>query len=315
MNEQLIVENSRITDCRFRRFHQDESCRAAIYFDHNEVDSNIFRLNWISDDYLLAGSSIYITENIFRDNEPMDGFISPFLLSFTNPVEIPREITGNLFLRNHMQEASCLVADVQHFFICARNFFVNNSNESILTPLGGAVRLYSNPANIFYQNIFYGNQGQAVEHVSNPFPPAYAQNCYWGDTSGPYNALTNPGGQGDTVDTLIIFEPWEPDTLFLNINEPHSPNMPTDFILGYPYPNPFNSSVTIEYALTREQDIRLAVYDVLGRETETLLETWQGIGVHRVNWNAGNVASGVYVARLSSRDTGKSQAVKLILMK
>jgi hypothetical protein len=86
--------------------------------------------------------------------------------------------------------------------------------------------------------------------------------------------------------------------------------------LGYPYPNPFNSSVSIEYALTREQAIRLVIYDVLGREAETLLETRQGVGVHRATWNAESFASGVYVAKLSSPESRQaSQAVKLMLLK
>lgn len=80
--------------------------------------------------------------------------------------------------------------------------------------------------------------------------PGYAEHNYWGDASGPYNAWSNPKGLGDTVDTLIFYEPWEEDTLFLTVQD--DPDVPVTFALGYPYPNPFNSSVTIEYALTRQ---------------------------------------------------------------
>lgn len=138
----------------------------------------------------------------------------------------------------------------------------------------------------------------------------HAENNWWGDNSGPYHETLNPSGTGATITgEPIDFDPWVMDTT--------SGIGVTPFPVVYHFnvfPNPFNSSVTIEYALSREQDVRLEVYDILGRQVESLLRERQGIGVHSVLWKADGVASGLYFARLSSRE-GVAQTVKLMLLK
>ncbi|MBL0062319.1 MAG: T9SS type A sorting domain-containing protein [bacterium] len=110
--------------------------------------------------------------------------------------------------------------------------------------------------------------------------------------------------------------PWLVDSADFSENSRTIAASPITIALGYPYPNPFNSSVTIEYALAREQAVRLKVYDVQGKLVSTLLEETQGMGVHRVVWDAEDFATGSYFARLEGVD-GKqaSQVVKLMLIR
>ncbi|WP_456427855.1 T9SS type A sorting domain-containing protein [Rhodocaloribacter sp.] len=76
--------------------------------------------------------------------------------------------------------------------------------------------------------------------------------------------------------------------------------LPETFALEQNYPNPFNPSTTIEFGLERPQTIRLAVYDVLGREVAVLAEGPQPAGRFRATFEAANLPSGVYLYRLQA---------------
>jgi hypothetical protein len=77
------------------------------------------------------------------------------------------------------------------------------------------------------------------------------------------------------------------------------------------YPNPFNPDTKIEYRISRIENVRLAVYDVLGREVSVLVNERRDAGVHEVKFDASNLASGVYFCRLMAGDF--VQAHKLLL--
>ncbi len=79
------------------------------------------------------------------------------------------------------------------------------------------------------------------------------------------------------------------------------------------YPNPFNSTVTLQYALPSPGEVRLAVYDVLGREVAVLDNNRRAAGRHQVVWTTGTRATGIYFAVLEAGDV--RQTKKLLLMK
>jgi len=96
------------------------------------------------------------------------------------------------------------------------------------------------------------------------------------------------------------------------------PDVTTQFGLGAVYPNPFNATTTISYTLRRESEVKLDIFDVLGRHVATLLDAVQPAGTHFAVWTgesgSGTVAgSGVYFVRLQSATF--SQTRKLVLMK
>jgi hypothetical protein len=65
------------------------------------------------------------------------------------------------------------------------------------------------------------------------------------------------------------------------------------------YPNPFNPTTTIRYELTEYSEVRLVVFDMLGRTVGDLVNSLQYEGVHSASWEPHNVSSGTYFARLS----------------
>ena len=66
------------------------------------------------------------------------------------------------------------------------------------------------------------------------------------------------------------------------------------------YPNPFNPNTRISYELTITDRVNLAVYDVNGRHVKTLIDQIQNPGRHEVTFNAANLASGIYLYKLTS---------------
>lgn len=77
---------------------------------------------------------------------------------------------------------------------------------------------------------------------------------------------------------------------------------PIEFSLPQNYPNPFNAATTISYSLPRSADIRIEIYDILGRKVETLFSGPQKAGEHRINWRPEGISSGVYYYRVESKD-------------
>ncbi len=68
------------------------------------------------------------------------------------------------------------------------------------------------------------------------------------------------------------------------------------------YPNPFNTVTTIEYSIPKTGKVELTIYDMLGKKVETLVNEKQKAGEYKINFNASNLASGVYFYRLVSGD-------------
>ena len=75
-------------------------------------------------------------------------------------------------------------------------------------------------------------------------------------------------------------------------------NTPNQFVLNQNYPNPFNPSTTISYAIPSESKVKLQIINLLGQEVATLVNGTESAGHHKVKFNAGNLASGIYIYRI-----------------
>jgi hypothetical protein len=87
----------------------------------------------------------------------------------------------------------------------------------------------------------------------------------------------------------------------------------TKYELYQNYPNPFNPSTTINYSLPKSGLVTLKVYDILGREVKTLVNTYKAAGSYDVSFNASNLASGIYIYQLKSGNFVSTK--KLVLLK
>jgi hypothetical protein len=88
--------------------------------------------------------------------------------------------------------------------------------------------------------------------------------------------------------------------------------IPSSYSLSQNYPNPFNPTTNIKYSITQQAQVSLKIFDVLGREVETLVNQNQKAGSYAVNFNASKLASGVYIYRIEAGDFVKSMKMMLI---
>jgi hypothetical protein len=86
-----------------------------------------------------------------------------------------------------------------------------------------------------------------------------------------------------------------------------------NFSLNQNYPNPFNPTTTIKYQIPELSFVTLKVYDVLGKEIETLVNSEKPAGNFEITWNAESVPSGVYFYTLQAGNFIETK--KMILMK
>ena len=87
-----------------------------------------------------------------------------------------------------------------------------------------------------------------------------------------------------------------------------------DFSLNQNYPNPFNPSTMIRFSLKDNGKVRLVIYNLLGEQVSELINKEMTKGIHEVEFNASNLASGVYIYKLDIENKFSSVR-KMILTK
>jgi hypothetical protein len=122
---------------------------------------------------------------------------------------------------------------------------------------------YSIPV-ISYCNIT-DNDGYGVRNVDQSLV-VLAENNWWGDATGPYNPITNPGGLGDTVSHYVDYDPWltSPGIAAIEIAYPRVLDLQVS-------PNPFHRQTKIRYSILArpasqgEQNATIRIYGATGR--------------------------------------------------
>lgn len=89
-------------------------------------------------------------------------------------------------------------------------------------------------------------------------------------------------------------------------------NIPKDFTLHQNYPNPFNPNTKIRFDLPSAGDFSLKIYDISGKEINTLTDGFKSAGSYEVNFNAGELTSGIYFYKLSSNKFSITKKMLLV---
>jgi hypothetical protein len=89
-------------------------------------------------------------------------------------------------------------------------------------------------------------------------------------------------------------------------------NLPLVTTLHQNYPNPFNPTTSISFELNKAQNVSLIVYNLLGQRVLTLVNDRLESGKHRINLNASNLASGIYMYRLTTNSQSLTKKMTLI---
>jgi hypothetical protein len=120
------------------------------------------------------------------------------------------------------------------------------------------------------------------------------------------------------VDASYTGGPVASGTFNIGVTGIDSPAIPFSFRLEQNFPNPFNPTTTIHYQMPEPGEVRLTVYNSLGQQVRTLVNTYQPAGRYAIQWDGRNqsglqVASGTYFYEIS---TGTFSAIrKMMLLK
>jgi hypothetical protein len=79
------------------------------------------------------------------------------------------------------------------------------------------------------------------------------------------------------------------------------------------YPNPFNISTVIIYSLPQASNVKIEIFDILGRKVETLVQGEQQAGYHQIVWDASDHSSGMYFYKIQAGEY--SDTKKMVLLK
>ena len=110
-----------------------------------------------------------------------------------------------------------------------------------------------------------------------------------------------------------VDEDWAADdALWAGESQEVKDSRVTTTLLGN-YPNPFNPSTRILYALSQDAHVTLRIYNVLGQEVKTLVNEIQDAGFKSAEFDASNLSSGVYFYQLQAKNFAETK--KLVLMK
>ena len=116
----------------------------------------------------------------------------------------------------------------------------------------------------------------------------------------------NPFGESENAEIGAF------DVNYVNVSV-HDEFKNTSFDLSQNYPNPFNPTTVISYRLSAVSDVRLVVFDLLGREVAELVNTKKEAGIYSVEFDAKNFPSGIYIYQLKSGNQILTK--KMILIK
>ena len=306
----------------------------------------------------LCPDSLLIEGNIFRGNAYKHGtgesYAGGLHIFGTEAVSV----INNLIEGNSATYGGGVA--INHYINPCTVDMVNNTIVNNTATYGGAIRIYQATANLM-NCILWGNQAPtsaAIYIESGTVKAAYCD--IQGDSSGTGNIDLDPQLVADSLSNssdcigaginshdfgggIILSCPSEdingrtrpfpagsmPDLgaweSLRDVPTGISPEIvaefPHAFELKQNYPNPFNPSTTIEFALPRPAFVTLKIYNLLGEEVASLISEQRMAGIHKFDWDARGLASGVYLYRLQAGDpshrSGQSfiQTRKLILIK
>ena len=91
--------------------------------------------------------------------------------------------------------------------------------------------------------------------------------------------------------------------------------IPKEYSLSTAYPNPFNPVTNMSFSLPIDDNVTIVIYNLQGKEIETLVSDYVTAGYHSVIWNAANHSSGMYFVRMITGVNEKIFTQKLMLVK
>ncbi len=287
--------------------------------------------SWEAQLWLVGGQTV-VKDNVFGFSNHIPGYSWGVLLGSAMlapeyqpqppfPVPYPTEncvLTGNDYRRTELpgwgKGSGCIVlqsfADVGGYGTEIRNNLVAESGRFPVGTGGVMMQVYENKT---ASGLVHDNRIVGLPAIGLTDP-------------GIGQRLKEIGGRSAHMmaaqDETLEKKGGGEENGFLQVPGAASPQSPAEAIIpALPatsellgnYPNPFNPSTTIRYALARNSQVTLTVYNALGQEVAILEQGQKEAGYHQVTFHATGLASGVYFCRLQTGDY--VAAKKLLLMR
>jgi hypothetical protein len=211
----------------------------------------------------------------------------------------------------------------------------NRTMNSGPSAVGGGIHAWDDYASISgVNNIVYYNQADADPEAYGNIDFTYT--CISTGLSGIGNITDDPMFTDTTSRDLTLQEyspcidtgdpnsPLDPDgtradmgAYYFNqssviITNP-TQGTPSEFVLLPNYPNPFNPKTRLTFSIPIVSQVRLVIFDITGRQVDTIMERWLPAGTYQTIWDAGGFPSGTYYARFTADDFHQTR--KLLLIK
>jgi subtilisin-like proprotein convertase family protein len=267
------------------------------------------------------------TIGTFQSNSEVDGLAIPYPpaplplstfcrtnLGMTKPINDHQWTYDTL---NVVIGAQCIVKDVNvrvdsvlHTFDGTLSFYLRKGSTSvkIINRVGGV-------GDNFIGTILNDSATIPIAGGTAPFTGSYIP-------SNPLTPFNNQPADGQWI--LGISDTANGDTGFLRawclviayqcpVGGIQTIEIPNNYSLNQNYPNPFNPMTTISFDIPKADNVKLVVYDLLGREVALLVNQFRQAGTYDVQFDGSTLSSGVYFYRL---ETGSfTETKKMLLVK
>jgi hypothetical protein len=237
-----------------------------------------------------------------------------FYNGYNNPIDISGWKFKDSNPENYFSFPEGSVIETNNFLVLCRD---TTMFKSIFPQAGGFIgNMDFNLSNGSEHIRLIDDQNQIIDSLT------YSDSTPWpvqADGDGATLALINPAG--DNADPLnwsiSIYNLGTPgyfnDGTINSVNNPAYKNLPAQPELMNNYPNPFNPKTMINFALPEKMKVRLNIYNILGQHIKEIINKELPAGFHQVNFEAGNLPSGIYICRLKTNN--KTVSKRMLYLK
>ena len=179
------------------------------------------------------------------------------------------------------------------------NIFSKNSLVFVSTNIG----LYYTSDNMNWEKISSPFDDSDIEYsnaVSTSIMPIIDENSLWIGTNHGLARSYNWGYN------------WEEFIFIDGMLSAKKEVTPTSYSIKPAYPNPFNPITMIHYSIPVNENVNFTIYDIRGRQIQTIVDEYKTVGSYTVSWDASSYSSGIYLIKMNSGDFTQTQKVILV---
>jgi predicted outer membrane repeat protein len=278
--------------------------------------SSLIKGNMIISNSAKEGGGIYCRDNVIIANNRIIGNYADVGAGI-NCVD-DNLISNNTISGNYSYGQGGGVSCLSSTSMILNSIIYENEPDQIFANVEDSLEIY-------YSNIQGGWEGEGNIDVHPLFRDPENGDFHLMSTvcGDPYDSPCIDAGHPDILDSLLDCS-WGlgglrsdmgayggGDSVTVGIDDYDIP-MPQEFSLSQNYPNPFNATTLITYALSEAADVKIEIFDIVGRLVETIKDEKQEAGYHQIIWNAADRSTGIYLYRIEAGNNAETKKMLLL---